>query len=85
MLGRNRIKKIDRLFNIKFKVYSDFSKYKFGYVAYSTTNITIYFYTRQVCFSLVQKKPNFFKCKKFNQVLQLIHEHLYDSRDNNKG
>lgn len=50
MLGRNRIKKIERLFNIKFKVYSDFSKYKFGYVAYSTTNITIYFYTRQVCF-----------------------------------
>lgn len=88
MLGRNRIKKIEQLFNIKFEVYSNvYSKHKFVYVAYisTTANIMIYFYTRQICFSLVQKKPNYFKCKKFNQVLQLIHEYLYDSRDNNKG
>ena len=63
MLGRNRIKKIERLFNIKFKVYSDFSQYKFGYVTYSTTNITIYFYTRQVCFSLVKKNLTFLNAK----------------------
>lgn len=88
MLGRNRIKKIERLFNIKFELYSDvYSKYKYGYTTYISTNanIMIYFYINRVCLSLVQKKPNYFKCKEFNQVLQLIHEHLYDSRDNNEG
>ena len=59
MLGRNRIKKIERAFNIKFEVYSDvYSKYKCGYAAYISTeaNIMIYFYINHVCLSLVQKK-----------------------------
>lgn len=88
MLGRNRIKKIERLFNVRFELYSDvYSRYKFGYAVYISTdaNITLYFYVRKVCLSVAQRKLNYFKCKEFDQVLQLIHEYLYDSRDNNKG
>lgn len=87
MLGRNRIRKIERLFNIKLELYSDtYSKYKCRCTAYISTkaNIIIYFYINCVYLFLIQKKPNYFKCKEFNQVLQLIHEYLYDSRDNNK-
>lgn len=88
MLGRNRIRKIERLFNIKFEIHSDvYSKYKYGYAEYISTNadIIIYCYINHVCLSLAQKKPYYFKCKEFNQILQLIHEYLYDSRDNNEG
>lgn len=88
MLGKNRIRKIERLFNIKFEIYSDcYSKYNFGYTAYINTDvkIMIFFYVRCVCLFLDQQGHNIFKCKKFKQVLQIIHEYLYDSRDNNKG
>lgn len=86
MLGRNRIRKIERLFNIKFEVFSDIYKdYKHGYVAYvnPTYNITLFIYTNKICISSVDKF-NCIKNTKFQEVLQLIHEYLYDSRDYNQ-
>ena len=87
MLGRNRIKKIERLFNIKFEIFSNvYGNYKHGYISYlnQVNGIMIYIYIDQICVSFGYKFC-YIKNKEFQKVLQLIHEHLYDSRDNNKG
>lgn len=85
MLGRNRIRKIENLFNIKFEVFVGLYKdYKCGYIAYwdPVNGIMIYIYYYKICVSF----KHYFKSirnKEFNKVLQLIHEYLYDSRDYN--
>lgn len=85
MLGRNRIRKIENAFNIKFVIFSDlYVKYKHGYIAYldPVNGIMIYIYDYKICVSY-KHYFNFIRNKEFNQVLQLIHEYLYDSRDYN--
>lgn len=87
MLGRNRIKKIERLFNMNFELYSENHINCLGkYIAYITkeNNVMIYFYPRCIVLSFPYEKPKFFKLTEFNKILQIIHEYLYDSRDNNK-
>ena len=85
MLGRNRIRKIENLFNIKFEVFSDiYVKYKNGYIAYldPVNGIMIYIYAYKICVSF-NHHFSFIRTKEFNKVLQIIHEYLYDSRDYN--
>lgn len=85
MLGRNRIRKIENLFNIKFEVHSDsYVKYKNGYIAYldPVNGIMIFIYAYKICVSF-KNYLTFIRTKEFNKVLQIIHEYLYDSRNNN--
>lgn len=88
MLGRNRIRKIERLFNLKFILCSNlYETYNNGYISYlnPTHEITVYFFKNQIAVSQSYINIKFFKPSEFNCVLQIIHEYLYDSRDNNKG
>ena len=74
------------LFNIKFEVFSGiYVKYKNGYIAYwdPVNRIMIYIDAYKICVSF-NHDFSFIRTKEFNEVLQIIHEYLYDSRDNNQ-
>lgn len=85
MLGKNRIRKIERLFGFKFRVdtYSSINtecKHYFKDIGF----ICLYFFKHEIWISLSSIPTIYrFKNSEFYKVLQIIHEYLYDRRDNN--
>lgn len=85
MIGRNRIREIEQLFNIKFELTSGMYKNnRLIYVTYLNKEyfIIIHIYQNKIII-WYNDHISIMKSSEFYKVLQLIHEYLYDYRNNN--